>query len=142
MKRKKSERGYTGIDIAISVVVLFIFVSLLAVLSYHLNSSSKEIELKGEAIAIAVDEIETLKNTLNFDEIKNLSVANGNSEYTPIEEVQGKEGFYRKITIQDYADQKVGKTPGIVKKVIVQVQYMFQGKKQTVELSTIMSNES
>ncbi len=69
MKIRK-ENGFTGIDIAISVVVIFIFVSLIAFLIYSFNSSSKEVEYKSEAITIAVQEIETIKNEIDFDSIR------------------------------------------------------------------------
>lgn len=143
----KNEKGYTGIDIAISVVVLFIFVSLIAMLSYRLNSTSKEIELKSEATFLAIEEIEAIKN-INFAEIQNRSKANGNSQYIPsdvnkqAEEIEEKQGFYRKIIIEDYADTKKDKKPGLVKKIIVQIKYQFKGKEETIELSTIVSKES
>jgi len=38
MKKIRSQKGYTGIDIAISVIVIFIFVSLIAMLIYNFNS--------------------------------------------------------------------------------------------------------
>lgn len=140
----KSEKGYTGIDIAVSVIVIFIFVSLIATLFYNINSASKEIELKSEATSIAISEIENMKN-MNFTDIANRSVANGNSQYIPTdttkqtEEVEGKSGFYRTVIIQDYSDINTNKIPGLIKKVTVQIKYMFKGKEQTLELSTIIS---
>ena len=131
----KSEKGYTGIDIAISVVVLFIFVSLIAILSYNFNSSSKEIELKSKATAIAVSEIEMMKNKTLEDIEKEIDTSY--RETTEIEE-----GFFRTITVQDYHDIDETKIPGLVKKITVQVQYKFKGKIQDVELSTIVSKES
>lgn len=145
--KMKSEKGYTGIDIAISVVVIFIFVSLIAILSYNINSSSKEIELKSEATSLAIDEIEKMKN-MSFADIKNRSIANGNSQYIPTdttqetEEIETNPGFFRRVIIEDYADGKTGKIPGLVKKITVQIKYMFKGEEQTVELSTIMSKEN
>lgn len=144
--KNKGENGYTVIDIAIAVVVIFIFVSLIAILSYNLNSSSKEIELKSEATALAVEAIEEMKN-INFEDIANRSEKNGNSQYFPTdtskenEEIQGKEGFFKRVIIQDYADISEGKVPGLVKKVTVQIQYRFKKDIQTVELTTIMSKE-
>lgn len=138
----KNEKGYTGIDIAISVVVLFIFVSLIAMLSYGFNSSAKEMELKSNATAIAVAEIENLKNQLTFDEIADKSINNGNSEYLPRTEVTNESGFYKTIIIEDYADKNAGKPSGLVKKATVKIEYMFKGKQQTVELSTIFSKEN
>lgn len=138
----KNEKGYTGIDIAIAVVVLFIFVSLIAFLSYSFNSSAKEMELKSNATAIAVEEIEKLKNQLTFDEIVDRSISNGNSEWLATTEIENQKGFYKTILIEDYADINPGKLPGLVKKATVRIQYMFKGKQQTIELSTIYSKEN
>lgn len=131
----KSEKGYTGIDIAISVVVLFIFVSLIATMSYQFNSSVNAVKLESEATEIAVEEIERLKNELTFDEIKNMR----NYEYANKEI---KTGFYETILIQDYADINSEKTPELVKKVTVKIQYKFKKDIQTIELSTIVSKEN
>lgn len=130
----KSEKGYTGIDIAISVIVLFIFVSLIATVFYKFNSSSKETKLKAKATAIAVEEIEKIKNkTISDIETEE------NTSYRNTTEIE--EGLYRTITVQDYHDIDKTKVSGLVKKVTVQIQYMFKGKGQTVELSTIISKE-
>lgn len=143
----KSKKGYIGIDIAISVVVLFIFVSLIAILSYNMNSASKEIELKSEATSLAIEAIEQMKN-IDFEEIKDRSEANDTSQYFPndttkeLEEIEGKQGFYKRIIIKDYADENPGKIAGLVKKITVQIQYRFKGKNQEVEISTIVSKES
>jgi len=129
----KSQKGYTGIDIAISVVVLFIFVSIIATLSYNFNSSAKQIELEAKATQIAVNEIEKMKN-IDFEEIKDIS-----GKYADMEEIEIEEGFYKNIIIQDYADIENNKIPGLVKKVTVQIKYMFKTKEQVVELSTVLS---
>ncbi len=139
----KSEKGFTGVDVAIAVVVLFIFVSLIAIMSYRVNSTASEINLKAEATSIAVDEIEKVRN-LEFSQIQNISQANGNSIYVPQQEVAGSEGFYKKVEIKDYADIKPQNNPqsGLVKQVNVQVTYSFKGKAQQVELSTIIAKQS
>ena len=121
----KSEKGFTGIDMAIAVVVLFIFVSIIAMLSYSINSSAKEINLKSEATAIAVEEIEKLKNK-TFDEISKT----------------GKEGFYKTITIKDYSEIAQEKVPGLVKQATVTISYQFKAEEKKVELSTIFSKEN
>lgn len=136
----KSEKGFTGIDIAISVVVIFIFVSLIAILIYNFNSSSKEVELKAQAVDLAIEEIENMKK-IDFQEIENISQVNNNSEYIPIQEIDGKEGFFKRIEILDYNDINSNRTPGIIKKITVQIIYKFKGQEQTIELSTILSKE-
>lgn len=129
--KMKSEKGYTGIDMAISVVVIFIFVSLIAILSYQMNSYSKEIELKSEATSLAIDEIEKIKN-MTFGDIE--------SKDFPTEEI--KTGFFRTVTIIDYNEINNDKKPGFVKQITVEIKYMFKGNEQKVELSTIMSKET
>lgn len=52
------------------------------------------------------------------------------------------EGYYKTITVQDYKDIEPSAQADVVKKVTVKVSYMFQGKEQSVELSTILSKES
>lgn len=132
--KMKSEKGYTGVDIAISVIVITIFVSFIAALSSRVNSSSKEIELKSKATEIAIVEIETIKNK-TWDDITTEDTA-----YRNTTEVQ--QGYYRTIIVEDYHDIDSTKEPDIVKKITVQIQYMFKGKKENVELSTIVAKEN
>ncbi len=127
----KSEKGYTGIDIAVAVVVLFLFVSIIAFLSYGMNSKTREIELQSEATHLAVEEIETLKNS-NFEELESKTIE---------KQEMAKQGFYKTIKVEDYADINSEKTRGLVKKVTVQIQYMFKAKEQKIELSTIVTKE-
>ncbi len=136
----KSEKGFTGIDIAISVIVLFIFVSLIAVLIYNSNSSSREVELKSEATYLAIHEIEDIKNE-GFESIKTISISNGGNPYKDEEAEQA--GFHKKVIIQDYTDIEGNedKIPNLVKQVTVQISYMFKSKTQIVELSTVLSSQ-
>lgn len=138
----KSEKGFSGVDIAVAVVVLFIFVSLIAILSYNFSSESKELELKSKATYIAIDEIEKMKN-LDFDEIAGFRRnEENNGEYLNSQEITGEEGFYRRVLIEDYADIYSDKIPGLVKKITVEVSYMYKGNEQKVELSTVLSKEN
>ena len=138
----RSNKGFTGIDIAISVIVLFIFVSLIAVLIYNYNSSSQELELKTEATYLAIDEIENLKNA-GFEDIETINESNGGNPYKD-EDAETK-GFHKKVIIKDYTDLKPDDDtiiPNLVKEVTVEITYMFQGKTQNVSLSTVLKNEN
>lgn len=132
----KSEKGFTGIDIAISIVVLFIFVSLIASLIYNYNVSSKEATRKSTALELAINEIESIK-TKKIDDINNVT-----------NEATAQEGFYKTIIVEDYNEiaQNIGiletKEKNIVKKVTVKISYMSNGKEEKVELSTIVTKES
>ncbi|MBD9158812.1 MAG: hypothetical protein EGQ16_06240 [Clostridiales bacterium] len=138
----RSEKGFTGIDIAVSVVIIFIFISIIAMLSYRINSTSKEIQLKSDAIYVAINEIENAKSK-GLEEFEGRSVADGNSVVVENVETE-KQGYYKTITVLDYTDLdgNADKTKDIVKKVTVKITYMYKAKEQSVELSTLLTKES
>ena len=138
----RSEKGFTGIDIAVSVVIIFIFISIIAMLSYRINSTSKEIQLKSVAIYVAINEIENAKSK-GLEEFEGRSVADGNSVVVENVETE-KQGYYKTITVLDYTDLdgNADKTKDIVKKVTVKITYMYKAKEQSVELSTLLTKES
>ena len=144
----RSEKGFTGIDISISVVIIFIFVSIIAALIAQVNSTSKQISLKSDATYIAINEIEQIKLD-GIEPYIGKSEANGNNVICENEPVENEEGFFRTIAVVDYADIKQDSdeesqeiVPDVVKKVTVKISYMFHGNEQSVELSTIVSKES
>lgn len=142
----KKENGFTGVDISIAIIILFIFVSIIANLTYQFNTSSKQIQIRGEAIEIAIDEIEKVKNMgfKQFDGLNSTSIQdiNGNSfENQPIE---GKNGFYKTILVEDYSEINTSAEikENLVKKVTVTISYTYKSEEQSVNLSTILSKES
>ena len=139
----KSEKGFTGIDIAISVIILFIFVSLIAVLSYRINNASKQVELRTEATYIAIQEIENIKNN-GFETYETVNKSsNQDAKGNAINETlpTNTTGFYKRISIIDYTDieENKDKIPNLVKQATVKITYMFEGKEQSVQFSTILS---
>lgn len=145
MKNLRNERGITGIDIAIAVIVIFIFVSIIAVLISRTNSRAREIELKTEALDIAVTEIEKVKND-GFEayETYNKNTTQDKNGNSLVDQATGTQGFYKTISILDYTDLEGNEdaVPNLVKKVTVTISYQFKGKTQNVELSTILSKEN
>ena len=111
-------------------------------LSYRINSTSKEIQLKSDAIYVAINEIEDAKSK-GLEEFKGRSVADGNSVVVENVETE-KQGYYKTITVLDYTDLdgNADKTKDIVKKVTVKITYMYKAKEQSVELSTLLTKES
>ena len=51
----KSQKGFTGIDITIAIIVITLFVSIISVVFYNITISSKKVERKTEATYIAQD---------------------------------------------------------------------------------------
>lgn len=57
----KEEKGATGMDIAISVIVITIFIAIIANLIANININANEAERKTKATSYAVQEIEKIK---------------------------------------------------------------------------------
>lgn len=139
----RSQKGYTGTDIAVSVIVITIFISLIAVLIYRFNGLSDELQIKAKATEIAIDEIEFAKGE-GFEQY-----VNKNSEIVSDDDAKGAtiEGFYKTILVEDYTDigendENKNKVKDLVKRVTVTISYMYRGKENKVELSTILSKEN
>lgn len=132
----REQKGFAGSDIIISVIILFIFVSLISTMFYNFNVSGKELERRSEAVNIAVSQIEQIKIN-GFSQL-----INGNDISCNKETIEGKEGYYKTITVEDYADTDETKQRDVVKKVNVKITYKFKNQEQNVELSTILSKES
>lgn len=64
----KEEKGLTGIDIAISVILLTIFIAMIGNLIANINLNSKDTERKTIATSYAVQEIEKIKALGYIDE--------------------------------------------------------------------------
>ena len=91
----KNEKGVTGIDITISVIILALFIGLITSLIYGINQSSKDIERKTEATNYAISEIEKLKAE-DFETLESKQTS-GYIDDTP---------YYKTIKVIDYAYEK------------------------------------
>ena len=57
----KKENGYTGIDIAISIIVITMFIAMIANLIANINLNTQDTNRKSIATSYAVQEIEKIK---------------------------------------------------------------------------------
>lgn len=142
----RSQKGYTGIDIAISVIVITIFISLIAVLIYRFNSSSNEVQLKSKATEIAIDEIEKVKAAgfKTYEEMDQTTKEDKEGNSLVNQSVEEEHGFYKTISVEDYTDTENNedKISNLVKRVTVTISYMVKGQEQQVSLSTLLSKEN
>ena len=128
----RSEKGITNIDITVSIILITIFVTIIGTLAYSINSNTMAMEKRTEAINYAINEIEKLKAT-NIDELEAMEVS----------ENIGSTGYYKKITVTDYADFEKNQGKGIVrnlvKQVKVEISYMQGKETKTIDLSTLIT---
>lgn len=139
----KSEKGFTGIDMTIAIIILVIFTGIIATLFYNYNLTSKEIERKSKATEYAIRTIEEIKSS-KFQIYENYSIKDAKQGYLcKDEKIAEQEGYYKTVQIIDYTDivGNIDKPFGILKKVNVIISYLVEGEEKTLDISTVIAKE-
>lgn len=144
----KNEKGFTGIDITIAVIIIMLFMSLIATLFYNIASSSKALERKTEATYIATDVIEKIK-ALDYDEITVGNYNDSNINYNDStktgilkenSQYNSTEGYSLNVNIENYVPEGESQND-LVKTINVKVEYKVGKNIENVELSTTVTRE-
>ena len=126
----RDQRGVTGVDITISVILITILISLITVLSYNIQRNSQDVQRRTEATSYE-------GNTINDERFKDKYIVDASGNPT---------GFYQEVRVEDYSEIREGegsqKVPDLLKRVTVKISYKSGKDTQIVELSTLMSKES
>lgn len=130
----REEKGITGIDITVSIIIITLFIGIIATLLFNINSSSGGIGRKTEATNYAITEIEKIK-AMDFASLNNTEES-GYIENTP---------YYKEVSVLDYADfpenEGKDKVHGLVKKISVIISYKNGKNTEKVELATVITKE-
>ena len=135
IKSIKDEKGLTGVDIAISLVIVTMFVAIIANL----------IANKSKALAYAVQEIETRRATGYIEKYNGMGTSKegetlkeediyNNSEFT---------GYHKVVSIKDdiLVENSGTKTADTTKQITVEVFYKLGNKEESIKISTYISKE-
>ena len=140
----KEEKGLTGVDIAISIVVMTIFIAMIANLIANINLNTQDIKRKSTATSYAIQEIEKVKAQGYIDDYNSKGIDSedvlkdediySNSEFS---------GYHKKVTIKDYVLVKNNKNKkqDIVKEITVEISYKLGGKDKKVTITTYVARK-
>lgn len=144
----KNNKGITGVDITIAIIILALFVSLITSMFYNVTIIGRTVNRKAEAVYIAIQVIEAAKQigydelpTGETDETTSLTLEELN---TKLEEnaITLKNGYSVDIKVENYRKIKGDLTlEDILKRITVTVNYKEQKKEQSVELNTVIIKE-
>ena len=157
----RNNKGYTGSDIIISILILMVFIPTIVSLIYSIDTKNNEVERKNYAMTLSCNIIETLKSIdidkldaeTNLNDIKNKinKFKANDSEITTNED--GKITFSSEdsdgnryvvlIKIEDYKDYS-GETnieDNVEKKITVTTEYRINKQTKNVEISTLKTIE-
>lgn len=137
----KNNRGITGVDLSIALVIVVLFVGLISTLAYNFSVTSQGINRKADAINIAIQKVEELKST-TYENIQ----SGENTEYRDKDGQTVSNGAYKITTkVTRYVDSEYvpeedkSKILDVIKLVKVTVNYTVNGKGQDVAISTVIT---
>ena len=140
----KSEKGITGMDIAISVILIAVFVSLISVLSFNIQKTQEDINRKSEATSYAIKIIEQIKlNGFSKLPEKGTNKIDGFEDGYIIDDKGKTTPYYQEITVKDYSELEGNeeKEPEIIKIITVKISYKSGNKTENVEITTDITKE-
>lgn len=153
----KSEKGIVGTDIAISVIIITIFIAIIGNLIVNINLNSKDVERKTIATSYAIQEIEKFKaqgyiqdyngkgidkeELIEENDIMKVKDKTDESNFDDAEKIFS--GYHKKVTIKDYVLIKndSSKQEDLLKEIIVEISYRLGNKNKSISLSTYVTNK-
>ena len=149
MKYLKNEKGVTGVDITIAIILITIFVAIIATLFFNIRKTSSDIERRTQATAYAVSIIEQIKAN-GFEALP--TVSDGTNIITGYEDKYIQDNgvdtpYYQTIRVEDYSEivESTGEEEiqsDVVKKITVTIAYKSGNENQEISLSTSMSKDT
>lgn len=143
--RWKGNKGFTTADLAVAVVILMIFVSLIATAFYHYYMSVTQKNRSAMATNCAIDVIEQTKK-MNYEEVtqesinqlienlkKGIEIESGNTIFIP-------EPYEVTAQLEKYNETQ-GNTAkqDLIKRLTVTVQYVAGNKTETIQMSKLIT---
>lgn len=138
----KEEKGVTGIDISISLIVITIFISMIASLIANININAEDTQRKTKATSYAIQEIEKIRALGYSAEYEGKGI--NEKEILKEEDIlenQSFTGYHKKILIKDYVliSNDNTKEANLVKEITVEISYKLAGKEKNIKISTYIS---
>lgn len=151
----KQNKGFTGIDLSISAIVILISVSIIATMIYNLYLSGLGIKRNVIATDYAINILETIqateysKVTFNDEDIELkyvldnlLNIKDNNRNSSSIENskyIANVDNYELEIKIEKYSDRfNTGEKKDYIKIITVKIQYnLGKNNKEILEISTL-----
>lgn len=124
----RNNKGFTGIDISVSVIIILILIPTIFGIVYNMQKTRVKTERQAEAVDIATNVLETVKNT-EYEEVTG-------STYSY--EGKNKVHYNVAIEVQKMPNENV---EDLLKKVKVTVTYPIGNETKSIDISTLIQNK-
>ena len=154
----KNNKGYTGIDISIAMIIILIFIPTIFGIVYNLQKARARTERETIAVNIATDVLE-IARSLNYSEV---FISNENSEFKTLlnnkySNMQNSNNtvncnysdvnnihYKIQVTVSNYypADIEVQDQNDLVKQITAEVMYPVGNSTKSINISTVLQNKN
>lgn len=137
----RKNKGFTGIDISIAIIIIVIFASVITTLLYNFEIQSKKVERKNQATSIIVDILEYAKGS-NFNDITPENLENyKNEKYNDLKGYTITTKCENETDALDIVSENNTDIIHVAKKVTVSIKYLVGKEEQSVETYTWILND-
>ena len=141
----RSNKGVTGVDLSVSLVIIVLFVGIIATLIYNFGVSSKGINRTTTATNIAISKIEELKQE-NYETLQGTTteykdengITKANAPYKVTSEVTK---YANSIYADNLTNEEKENLKDVIKIVKVTVEYKVGDKNESLDISTVITKE-
>ncbi len=153
----KSNKGYTGIDISITMIIILIFIPTIFGIVYNMQKTRSKSEREANSINVATDILEIAKS-LNYSDVvltensqfimqldnkySNLQAVNNIANCTYID--NNKVHYKIEVAITNYYPQEIEESEkgDYVKQITVTVAYPIGNTTKSINISTVLQNNN
>lgn len=131
----KNNKGITGVDLSIAMIVILIFVSLVTTLIFNYTKNAKEVTRKSTATYMIIDILEYAKNS-NYEEITQEMI----NDYINNNNNLQVQGYVVSALVEGPIDLFGENAENVMKKITAKVKYYSNNKEQELSIYTIVQN--
>lgn len=137
----KNQRGFAGIDISISIIIITIFIAMIGNLIININLNYKDTERKTIATSYAIQEIEKIKSQGYIDDYQEVGINQEDifKEEDIVDENGVFTGYHKKVLIKDYILRDNTKQKNLVKEITIEISYKLANKDKDIRILTCIT---
>lgn len=142
----RNNKGVTGVDLSVSIVIIVLFVGLIASLVYNFGVASKGVNRTSIATNIAISKIEQLKSE-DYEDLQGKT-----TEYKDENGVTQENAPYKVTTeiikysesdyVKNLSEIQKEELQDVIKIVKVIVEYKVGNRNESIDINTVITKEN
>lgn len=135
INKLKSEKGISGVDVAVAITILVMAVVVVTMIYVNINTGNKSINRTAGATKLATNILENIQLT-DYENIVSLDTKNGAGNR--IYNTKVPNGYHAIVTVTEGASTDIFY---LVKNVTVEIKYKISGEEKNIKVSTAVEEK-